>query len=307
VLPLSSPAEVPAPPATAAESGGVTAPLLLRESVPAAPVVAREATGGGPVVAAAAAAPRARALVDVGYTVTVAPLSPLLANAPKPYFANVMMVFLQTYAIGHFLRALTYLSTALPGSAKHCRPWSHELDPPKSVAECFTRVTSMYGSCGDLNFSGHALLMCLSTLFVNDYARRLWPQLTGLQHTGLVALAVALLLVQYVTILGARHHYTVDIVLASMVTPLLWHHVHTRFRAHRALPDYSQILAEIERERHQSVLRRVASALLGVAVGAASLFALILVMKGNVHWLFRAHDPHTPHPASQPTRRPGDE
>jgi hypothetical protein len=201
----------------------------------------------------------------------------------KPHFANILTRLMKVYAVGHFLRACTYLSTSLPGTARHCRPGSEKLDPPKSLSECFTRAVAIQGGCGDLNFSGHAMLLCMGTLFVTMYSYKLWDfPFFGTMHVSFISCAVILTLAQYYLILAARHHYTVDIVVATYTTPLLWYWF---TGADDIVPDENRIRAEILRERKWPIWRRFLSAAGSFAVGIGAFLALVITLKGNLKGL----------------------
>lgn len=151
---------------------------------------------------------------------------PMETTAPKPYFINMFRRFVSTLAIGHTLRFASYIGTSLPGAADHCMPGSVEnLSPPRptSAYEVFTRYAATPGSnCGDLIFSGHMLQAIIFGCIVARYGQRCF----ALSPTGGAVLrGVTYLLVssQAFIIVAARNHYTVDVVVASYTTPLLWY------------------------------------------------------------------------------------
>jgi PAP2 superfamily C-terminal len=132
---------------------------------------------------------------------------------------------------------------------------------PTTVAEVLTRYAARPGSnCGDLVFSGHMLQAILFALIVARYAQRCFA-IADSTHLLLCAAVSALVAVQAVFVVAgasppaprrararpltarppltsipshsissvvllpraARNHYTVDIVVASYTTPLLWY------------------------------------------------------------------------------------
>jgi len=141
----------------------------------------------------------------------------------KPFVCNAVTRFLVVYAAGHLLRAATYLATSLPGAAPHCHPGS-DLRPPPSIAACFTHEVSVNGNCGDLNFSGHVLLLTVGLGFMQAYGHAFWGlAYRGPLHLCMLALACALAAAMIVNIIRSRHHYTVDVVVALYTGPMLWY------------------------------------------------------------------------------------
>lgn len=107
------------------------------------------------------------------------------------------------------LRCLTFMVTVLPGPAPHCKADRH--NPPTSLNEIIFRFDSLTG-CGDLIFSSHTLIAINFALCVNHYCTRRIIKI--LMWTLAVAMSLA--------IVAARHHYTVDVVIAWYVVPLVW-------------------------------------------------------------------------------------
>uniref|UniRef100_A0A7S2W8S8 Sphingomyelin synthase-like domain-containing protein n=1 Tax=Mucochytrium quahogii TaxID=96639 RepID=A0A7S2W8S8_9STRA len=208
---------------------------------------------------------------------------------PRPHFVNVVRRMLCVYAIGHFLRACTYLATTLPGSSDHCIH-STGLHPPKTLLECFYKTQSINGNCGDLIFSGHMLFMWLSTCCVLKYGARAWGlKQLGPVHSGLLALCMILIAVQIAFILKSRHHYTVDIVVATYTVPLLWNFYNNTIQPEDLKVDYQAL------EDHESVPRSRRRVLIENCIVAFALFILVLlvliVVHGNFNFLHPK--PHT--------------
>ena len=202
----------------------------------------------------------------------------------KPYFVNALRRVMIVFAVGHCLRAATYLSTGLPGTAKQCRMGSAEFDPPKSIQECFTRLVSINGNCGDLNFSGHVFLLVLGILFVRQYGPRMWQyERDGYLDITLCSIAIGLTICQIVLILAARHHYTVDVVVALYTTPMLWHAFHTRMKDLQ--PDAGAIETELARESTWPKWLRIAHAIGSLMLVLVFVGALALALKGNLKWI----------------------
>ena len=136
-----------------------------------------------------------------------------------PYFVNIFRRFVVCYAAGHVLRGFSYLPTTIPGGVSKCM--DEELLAPArpTLAQCFYRTASVETNCGDEMFSGHMLLCVLITCAVHEYAPRTMGPMVG---RFILACCVVLTFTEAVTIIGARHHYTSDVVVAVYVTPLVW-------------------------------------------------------------------------------------
>src|SRR3989338_1996479 len=128
-------------------------------------------------------------------------------------------------AIGHFLRAITFLSTSLPAPSDFCQS-SPDYNPPQELGSVFISdqifvLIQPNGYCGDLLFSGHMLMTLSSTLMVFWYSNKvIFPAVWLPRAWQMIAMGCAL--IQPLLILGSRHHYTVDIVVALYTVPMLW-------------------------------------------------------------------------------------
>eukprot|EP00662_Eupelagonemidae_sp_cell21_P051250 gene51250-64938_t len=134
----------------------------------------------------------------------------------KPHLTSALRFIFTVYAVGHCLRALTYGKACIGKPLLiNGKPSDTVLSPPKSVGECFYRLVSFNGNCGDLIFSGHMLLMWIGTLVVARYAHTSWSLpggQFGFWHNVVVGAAIIISIAQMIMILSARHHYTVDCV-----------------------------------------------------------------------------------------------
>eukprot|EP00756_Hemistasia_phaeocysticola_P066913 Hpha_TRINITY_DN9586_c0_g1::TRINITY_DN9586_c0_g1_i2::g.115019::m.115019 len=143
----------------------------------------------------------------------------------KPYVINVIRRFLVTFAIGHILRLFCYMGTTVPGAAEYCLNASLIHPPQESHIEgfeLFYKRKSTFGqNCGDLIFSGHLLITVSMFVILISYGQVCWG-ITAKQHKILVGIMFIPALAQTCMILAARHHYSVDIVIAWYTTPLLW-------------------------------------------------------------------------------------
>ena len=163
----------------------------------------------------------------------------------KVYVANMVDTFCSTFAVGHVLRAITYLSTSSPGVSRLCLS-SVDVDKGRPrFPEVFYKPASFTENCGDLMFSGHLLQMILALLVIRKYAPQLW-ELSRAAWIAWSACGVALVFLEAVLIIMARHHYTADVVVALYVTPLLWYSYHLYVKD--ALPNWRNIADNILRD-----------------------------------------------------------
>jgi hypothetical protein len=163
--------------------------------------------------------------------------------AKPPYIVNMVRRFGTLYASGHVLRALSYLSTSVPGGATRCMDLQAMEQGRPSFLECFYRTASVETNCGDLMFSGHLLLCALIVCMTMRYAQ---PSL-GISPANarlLVGLTVVLTMVQSVLIIAARRHYTSDVLVALYVTPMLFYW-HDTFAPNDLEPDHVRIASAI--------------------------------------------------------------
>lgn len=155
---------------------------------------------------------------------------PLFRQDPqKPrYMVIILKRVLLHLSIALFFRIISFMSTALPGSARHCRlNFDQEcLKTTKYPSECvipnqdfqppsgwrlITRIDALNG-CGDLMYSSHTIYTLSFILTVSKY----WP------HKWLVGMMVAIQIAIAFLIVAARKHYTLDVISALYIVPLLW-------------------------------------------------------------------------------------
>ena len=122
--------------------------------------------------------------------------------------------------ISVLLRIVSFLSTSLPGPAPHCQPNSTEYNPPKSLYSIIMSVDVLKG-CGDLIFSSHTTLATSLVLSVHVYARYYFS--ICFYRFMMYCVYWPLLLLLCGLIISARKHYTIDVVVALYVTPLVYY------------------------------------------------------------------------------------
>jgi len=202
-----------------------------------------------------------------------------------PYLANIIRRMSCAYSIGHILRAMTYLATSLPGSAEHCLPGA-ESNPPKSISECFYRMSSVNGTCGDLIFSGHMLYMWLALCCIQKYGAKCWGIVQhGRFHLSLLFLGFVLLVIQGINVVMSRHHYSVDVIVASYTTPMLFHFYNTVIQPNEYQVDFEAVEKEIAEYRTCSPWKKLLINLRILALLALFVFLLMIVIHGNFKWI----------------------
>lgn len=150
-------------------------------------------------------------------------------NPQRPrYVVIVLKRVLFHISVTLIFRICSFMLTALPGPARHCRlipdPSCLAKDPnsltcfllnpdfiPPSGHEFFTRMDALNG-CGDLMFSSHTIYTLSFLLTVSKY----WPSKWLLTLMVCVQIAIAFLIV------AGRKHYSLDVFTALYVVPLLW-------------------------------------------------------------------------------------
>lgn len=119
-------------------------------------------------------------------------------------------------AVCQALRILSFTSTQLPGPSYHCRggeptavrPWvSHWSE--HLVVDVSRQLSK---SCGDLIFSSHTTFVVLGVMTYLEFG----------SHRLLKVAAVASGALISVLIIASRKHYTVDVVIAWYVVPLVF-------------------------------------------------------------------------------------
>lgn len=160
----------------------------------------------------------------------VASIALFKQNPQRPrYMVIVLKRVLFHISVALAFRICSFMLTALPGPARHCRLIIDEscakanpnnllscmspnpdFIPPKGH-EFFTHMDALNG-CGDLMFSSHTIYTLSFILTAFKY----WPSKYLLAFMVSVQCAIAFLIV------AARKHYSLDVFTALYVVPLLW-------------------------------------------------------------------------------------
>jgi hypothetical protein len=169
---------------------------------------------------------------------------PFLQPAPLFLGASALVRVLLVVSTCQMLRSISFLVTHLPGPSPHCRlggvgegklPAPRELWRWLVLADVKRQATR---GCGDLVFSAHITWGTVISLAVHRYG-------ASAQATALCALLVGL---QSWGILGARKHYSLDIVVALYVSVLVWMVAETRLveklPPHRSTGDKAELFLQ---------------------------------------------------------------
>lgn len=116
--------------------------------------------------------------------------------------------FCTSYAVVMFFRAFVIMATSYPATNNHCQ--NPQVIEHPFLNMVLTLVTLGGGAihCGDLMFSGHTMILCLTYMLVWEYS----PYL----HAWALRVWVSVLLpVSFFCILASRSHYTDDILVAA--------------------------------------------------------------------------------------------
>ncbi|KAJ2400205.1 hypothetical protein GGI23_002180 [Coemansia sp. RSA 2559] len=117
-------------------------------------------------------------------------------------------------AVLYFLRSITISVTTVPPSTGSCAistpqsAWHVILATPQILA-------GTIGQCTDKIFSGHTAILTISFLFLRRYAT----------HWAVVAYGAVHMALGILSVLLARYHYTVDVVVGLLMT-LFVHHLY---------------------------------------------------------------------------------
>lgn len=149
-----------------------------------------------------------------------------------PYFyktevltTDIILVISKTFILSTFLRCTSFIFTILPSPAGHCRINSKIYNPPNKY-EIFTRF-DMFSGCGDLIFSGHTNIITIISLTTLYY---LYPILSKNKYIIYLLFVILFHLLLFVLIIMARNHYSVDIIVSTYVTILVFYIIINNFK-----------------------------------------------------------------------------
>lgn len=144
------------------------------------------------------------------------------------------IVYRRVFLIGglhYFYRAITMALTVLPVADKAyrddiCQPQSNQTSAfvmgqrvLKLISGMGLAINGKHVYCGDYIYSGHTMSLVMAYLIIKEYSPRRWILL----HYAALVIAIA----GVVTLLIARGHYSIDVVVAYWITTRIWWIFHT--------------------------------------------------------------------------------
>merc|ERR1719411_990338 len=144
------------------------------------------------------------------------------------------IVYRRIFLIGglhYFYRAITMALTVLPVADKKyrediCQPQSNQTSAfvmgqrvLKLISGMGLAINGKHVYCGDYIYSGHTMSLVMAFLIIKEYSPRRWILL----HYGAMVIAIA----GVVTLLCARGHYSIDVIVAYWITTRIWWIFHT--------------------------------------------------------------------------------
>ena len=144
------------------------------------------------------------------------------------------IVYRRIFLIGglhYFYRAITMALTVLPVADKKyrediCQPQSNQTSAfvmgqrvLKLISGMGLAINGKHVYCGDYIYSGHTMSLVMAFLIIKEYSPRRWILL----HYAAMVVAIA----GVVTLLIARGHYSIDVVVAYWITTRIWWIFHT--------------------------------------------------------------------------------
>lgn len=135
--------------------------------------------------------------------------------------------------IHYYYRAITMYITVLPKSNEHyeCAPKLNETTPLEIAQRVLKLLSGMGLSingqhvyCGDYIYSGHTMTLIMGYMVIKEYS----PRRFFLLHW----LSLCTTLTGILTLLLARGHYSIDVLIAYWITTRLWWIYHTLCNNH---------------------------------------------------------------------------
>ncbi|PIA18241.1 hypothetical protein COEREDRAFT_85236 [Coemansia reversa NRRL 1564] len=115
-------------------------------------------------------------------------------------------------AIMYSIRSLTISVTTMPPSTKNCIPQvAHNVTELLGIVP--KMITGELSGCTDKIFSGHTTILMISFLFWTRYAK----------HWAFIAYSAVHTLLGIASVMAARIHYSVDVVLAVLLSVFIHH------------------------------------------------------------------------------------
>ena len=163
---------------------------------------------------------------------------------------GILRRFFYCHGLLMLIRNILIVITTMPDPNPACQ--NPEDRPPREIFQTYNVFSSE--TCGDLMFSGHSVCLTLMALIWTDYG----PQHFGLR-LAVCELSLRTLLTPFsnifagttaicgmLSLLSARYHYSIDIVVAFVLTRATWN-TYDHVLRHRALREQNPIINYLER------------------------------------------------------------
>ncbi|KAJ2124712.1 hypothetical protein IW147_001490 [Coemansia sp. RSA 720] len=151
----------------------------------------------------------------------------------------------------YFLRSITISVTTLPPSVNNCKPQvAHNTSELVRIVPLM--ISGQLSGCTDKVFSGHTSILMISFLFWTRYAR----------HWAFVAYSAVHTLLGIGCVLAVRLHYSVDVLLAVVLTFSVHHMYYLLlecmglFSFFKKEENYEQILSSLEQDIRRAEKQR---------------------------------------------------
>ncbi|CAI7800802.1 unnamed protein product, partial [Closterium sp. NIES-54] len=139
---------------------------------------------------------------------------PFVCTKKQFYTVLVWCKILTVFVMCQTFRVLSFTATQLPGPAHHCRQGSPTAILKYTGIQDVLYLNAMHG-CGDLIFSSHMTFILTVVITYSRYGTNLFFKHLSWLLSGVMS----------VLIIASRKHYTVDVVIAWYVVPLVYYFV----------------------------------------------------------------------------------
>ena len=166
-------------------------------------------------------------------------LVPLLIFHPKR--SQVARRFLVVSGCIYLARAFSIIATILPNPERTCKTAAVAgTDQENVFIEALKILGAQRVTCGDCLFSGHTAAMNLTAMFGNRYGRHFVGNAVvwGVLRTLLWIYCAA----TFVLIVCTHFHYTIDVIVAVMVSTAIWKWYHSYIKYIHELPEWHPIV-----------------------------------------------------------------
>ncbi|CAI5963044.1 unnamed protein product [Closterium sp. NIES-65] len=151
---------------------------------------------------------------DTFFCVSQWTFHPFVCTKKQFYTVLVWCKILTVFVMCQTFRVLSFTATQLPGPAHHCRQGSPTAILKYTGIQDVLYLNAMHG-CGDLIFSSHMTFILTVVITYSKYGTNLLFKHLSWLLSGVMS----------VLIIASRKHYTVDVVIAWYVVPLVYYFV----------------------------------------------------------------------------------